>query len=814
MRVQKYGGTSVATAEAIRRVADIVRESTEHGPNVVVVSALGGVTDALQSLIDRAALGAELDDSFRQVRQRHLDCVSELWPHEQGGATSDFIQSLFAELEELLSAVRTLGECSASSRARIMGFGERISSRIVHRYFDAQGLPNALLDPTSLIVASGNPLGARVDMQETNERIRAAVDNRKASLYVTPGFIAGAPDGKPVTLGRGGSDYSAAIFAGALDAESLEIWTDVSGVLTAEPKLVPDAYPIAELSYEELLELSHFGAKVIHPPSVQPVLDKGIDLYVRNTFDPAAPGTRIHRSPKHEQAIRGVSSVPDIALITVLGSGMFGVPGTAERVFGALSRSALNVLFISQSSSEHSICLAVSEAEAVQAKQAIELEFELEITLGRIRKPRVESDLTMIAVVGDGMRRNVGVAGRTFSLLGENGINIRAIAQGSTERNISIVINSRDRPKALNVIHEGFFLSERKRVHLFCIGTGGVASSLLRQIAEQHTKLESDQRLDIRIAGICNTRKMLLDPDGIEASSWQARLDADGETSNLDSFIARLTELNLRNSCVVDNTASPIVAAHYAPLFESSISVVASNKIAASSDHEDYLKLRKTALSRGAHWMFETNVAAGLPVLRTIEDLLRSGDRIRRVEAVVSGTLNFIANELAEDMPLSKVVARAQELGLTEPDPVIDLSGLDVIRKVTIIARLCGTPLETSDVQAEAFLPIELVGALSPQELEQKLRELDASIEAKRKRAAARNERLRLTAQFAEGKAKVGLQSVGSEHPAFELQGMDNIVLIYSDRYPEQPLVIKGAGAGRDVTAAGVFADILRYAHV
>lgn len=814
MQVQKFGGTSVGSADAIRKVSQIVRNASEREPTLVVVSALGGVTDALQQLIEHAVRGVTPSEAFANVRQRHLDCVAELWPHEKGGQTSDFINGLFEELESLLAAVRTLGECSASSRARIMGFGERISSRIVHRYLSAQGLNNELLDPTELIVASGDPLAARVSMQETVERIRARFAASNATVLVSPGFIAGGTDGRVVTLGRGGSDYSASIFASAIDASRLEIWTDVSGVLTAEPKLVPDAYPISELSYEELLELSHFGAKVIHPPSVQPVLDKQIDLYVRNTFAPEAPGTRIHAAPSTEQAIRGVSSVPDVALITVLGSGMFGVPGTAERVFGALSRERLNVLFISQSSSEHSICLAVSAADAEHAKGSIEREFELEITLGRIRPPKVEVELTMIAVVGDGMRRNVGVAGRTFSLLGDNGINIRAIAQGSTERNISIVINTRDRPKALNVIHEGFFLSERKRVHLFCIGTGGVASSLLRQIAEQHASLQADQRLDIRIAGLCNTRKMLLDPDGIDAAQWNERLEEDGEPADLGAFISRLTELNLRNSCVVDNTASASVAAHYETLFNASVSVIASNKIAASSAYADYTQLRKTALKHGAHWMFETNVAAGLPVLRTIEDLLRSGDRIDRVEAVVSGTLNYISNELAADRPLSQVVTAAQSLGLTEPDPVIDLSGLDVIRKITIIARLCGTPMETQDVQAEAFLPTNLVSALSPTELQTKLTELDPTIETQRQQAAANNQRLRLTAQFANGKAKVGLQSVGPEHPAYELQGMDNIVLIYSSRYKEQPLVIKGAGAGRDVTAAGVFADILRYAHV
>ena len=714
MRVQKFGGTSVGRAEAIRAVGDIVRKSTGERPTLLVISALGGVTDALHGLIERAALGKDLNPPFEKVRSRHLDCVAALWPHESGGATSDFIVGLFAELEKLLGAVQTLEECTPASRARILGFGERISSRIVHRYLEAQGLKNELLDPTTLIVASGDPLTARVEMEKTHAQIRATIKNREADLYVTPGFIAGSPDGRLVTLGRGGSDYSAAIFASAVDAERLEIWTDVSGVLTAEPKLVPDAYPIGELSYEELLELSHFGAKVIHPPSVQPVLDKNIDLYVRNTFEPDAPGTHIHSASKNERAIQGVSSVPDIALLTVLGSGMFGVPGTAERVFGALSRDALNVLFISQSSSEHSICLAVSEADAAHAQDAIEREFELEITLGRIARPRVEVGLTMVAVVGDGMRKNVGVAGRTFSLLGDNGINIRAIAQGSTERNISLVINTRDRPKALNVIHEGFFLSQRKRVHLFCIGTGGVASSLLRQIAEQHQTLEAEQRLDIRIAGICNTRKMLLDPEGIDAASWEARLNEEGEVSSLEAFVKRLTELNLRNSCVVDNTASETVASHYVPLFDASISVITSNKIAASSNYDDFVRLRKTARARGAHWMFETNVAAGLPVLRTIEDLLRSGDRIQRVEAVVSGTLNFIANELSADQPFSKVVTRAQELGLTEPDPVIDLSGLDVIRKITIIARLCGTPLETKEVQAEAFFACRLGRCTEP----------------------------------------------------------------------------------------------------
>ena len=813
MIVLKFGGSSVANADCIRQMTAVVRKSYESSPALVVVSAMGGVTDKLNELTAMAVAGKDYSTAFEALQSRHLQCQIDLFEGKEDQNSS--IRDRCTELQSILNAISALGECSPSIKARILGFGERLSSDLIHRYWSHSGLENTLLDSTAVIRASGDPLDSRVAFQETETLIRKALGANPQGLSLAPGFIASNAEGQQVTLGRGGSDYSAALFAAALDAERLEIWTDVPGILTAEPGLVRSAYPIPELGYEEVMELSHFGAKVIHPPSVQPVFAKGIPILVKNTFEPEAEGTRITRRPPDEGGVvRGTSCIPGISLLTVLGSGMVGVPGTAERVFGALSRAKLNVLFISQSSSEHSICLGVKDEDADRAKTAIERDFEPEIALGRVEPVRIEPGLAILAVVGEKMRQRAGLAGRAFSLLGENGINIRAIAQGSTERNISMVIETRDRAKALNVLHEGFFLSPSKRVHLFCVGTGGVGSELFKQLAEQRDFLLQEHVLDVRLAGVSNSRKMLVDPEGIDPANWEEELEQRGEPADLRAFVGRVKSLNLRNSCFVDNSASAQVAATYEQLLSENVSVVASNKIAAASPFPDYLKLQQTARNSGAHWLYETNVAAGLPVLRTIEDLLRSGDRIHRIEAVVSGTLNYITNTISEEVPVSQAVEMARDVGLTEPDPAIDLSGLDVIRKVTILARLCGTPMEIEAVESKSFLPVESVGAYSEAELLEELRRLDPGFEKQRQNAAASGSRLRMTAVLEEGRASVGLRAVDSSHPAFELEGMDNIILVHSDRYRDQPLVIKGAGAGPDVTAAGVFADILRYAHI
>ena len=817
MIVMKFGGTSVAAAEAIRRVADIVRETAATSPAVVVVSALGGVTDELVHLIGEALTAApNLETRIAALEQRHLELVDELFPEADRPLHRDSVRLRFGELRELLGGVRILGECSSSVRARILGFGESLSSLAISRFLASGGLANVLLDPVQLIRATGDPLDADVDLEETFRRIEAAVDPK--GLSVAPGFVAGddsADPIRPVTLGRGGSDYTAALFAAALGAERLEIWTDVSGILTAEPGLVRSAYPIRELGYEEVMELSHFGAKVIHPPSVAPVFRAGIPILVKNTFEPEAPGTRIANvTGEGSGAVRGISCIPGIALLTIVGAGMVGVPGTAERVFGALSRAGISVLFISQSSSEHTICLAVREEDAAGAKAAIETAFEPEIALGRVDPVQVEDDLAIAAVVGEGMRARVGLAGKTFSLLGENGVNIRAIAQGSTERNISMVIPARDRAKALNVLHEGFFLSGAKTVHLFCAGTGQVASSLFTQLAEQADFLEKTHGLRVRIAGLLNSRQMLIEPEGIDPASAGDRLTGDGEPADLPQFVAAIRDLNARNAIFVDNTASADVAAVYGGLLEANVSVVASNKIAAASPWPEFDGLQQAARRRGARYLFETNVAAGLPVLRTIEDLIRSGDRVHRIQAVVSGTLNYIYNTISADIPFSKAVAMARDAGLTEPDPAIDLSGLDVIRKITILGRLCGTPLEVEGVENRAIIGADAVGAFDWDGLAQELAKHDDAVEATRAEAEAQGKRLRFVATFEDGAARVGPESVDSAHPAYGLAGMDNIVLVWSDRYPQQPLVVQGAGAGPAVTAAGVFADILRIAHV
>ncbi|MEP6647185.1 MAG: bifunctional aspartate kinase/homoserine dehydrogenase I, partial [Saprospiraceae bacterium] len=622
--------------------------------------------------------------------------------------------------------------------------------------------------------------------------------------------------GESTTLGRGGSDYTAAIFAGALEASRLEIWTDVNGMLSADPRLVRDTITIPTMSYEEAMELSYFGAKVIYPPTIQPAMLRRIPIIILNSFDPEHPGTTISRNPEQgPYFVKGLTCIQDIALVTVSGSGMIGVPGVAQRLFQALSEENINILFITQSSSEHTICFAINRQDDVVAKKAMEKAYEYEINLRKIDPIHIEYDLALVAVIGDGMRERSGIAGKLFSLLGENGINIRAIAQGSTERNISFVVNQHNATKTLNVLHEGFFLSKFKTVHLYLLGTGNVGATLIKQIAVGQKYFKQAGSLDLKLCGIGNSKQTYLDPLGIDLDNWESLLKLQGKSVSLDDLKNQIREFNLRNSILIDVTASEEVSKIYEDLLACNVHVVTANKIAASSSYESYKRLKETSAKHNVKFLNETNVGAGLPIIKTIRDMVLTGDRIHKIQAVLSGSLNYIFDRIGSDGCLFSVaVTEAREKGYTEPNPALDLSGKDVMRKILILSRETGLKLEMSDIKNKSFLPAGTLDANGWDELLVNLKKLDTTFEKERKELAELNKRWRYMASIDEGDVTTGLEVIDSTHPAYHLKGTDNIILMWTDRYVNRPMVIAGAGAGPEVTASGVLADVISISNV
>lgn len=809
MKVLKFGGTSVGTAENIQRIINILKNRPEKDL-AVVVSALGGVTDRL---IETSRMAAEGNEEYqlylRELADRHHHTLRDLVKGDLHTDTLGALNKLLYQVGDVMHGVSLVRELSPKSTDLITGYGERLSSLIITAAFQQAGLDAHWVNAAELIQTDGNYTQARVNFKVTYHNISHLKD--KKGILVVPGFIASTKEGSYTTLGRGGSDYSAAIFAAGLHAEALEIWTDVDGVMTANPRMVRKAFPIGNLSYDEAMELSYFGAKVIYPPTIQPALAQHIPILIKNTFNPEAPGTLITKDPSDSgKSVKGITSIDKIALITVSGSGMIGIPGTSMRLFGALGQNNISVILISQASSEHSISFAVAGKDATKAQQVLEDAFELEIQAGKIDPIAVDADLAIMAIVGQNMKNTPGVAGKLFSTLGGNGINVVAIAQGTSELNISFVVCSRDERKALNLIHEAFFLSDAKTVHLFFAGVGLVGKTLLRQIAQQQGFLKDNLKLELKVAGLANSRKMVLAEDGIDPINWQQALELSNETSNPVEFAKHIVDMNLRNSIFIDCTAHEVVAEVYDMLLDASISVVAANKIASSSDYTRYMNLKHLAAARGVKYYFETNVGAGLPVLSTLNDLVRSGDRVLQIDAVLSGTMNFIFNNVSANSPLSKTVKAAKEQGYTEPDPRIDLSGLDVARKILILAREAGYALEPEDVTVENFLPDAVFKTADMDGFWDVLEDYDVEFEAFRKKIEAAGERLRLVATFDGKQATVAMRSYTSEHPLYNLEGSDSIVLFKTERYKNQPLVVKGAGAGAEVTAAGVFADVIR----
>lgn len=812
MNVIKFGGTSVANAKNISYCINIIKYKREKEPVIVVVSALGGVTDLL---LNAATLASQKQEGYKEILQavesRHIETVKELVPVAGQSGVLSHVKRELNRLETLLDGCSLLGELSERTKDLILSFGELLSSYIVTEALNAQREDVALADSRELIVTNSRFGKASVDFEATNKLIFDYFEHSSARVTVMPGFIAKSADGHTTTLGRGGSDYTAAIVAAALEVPSLEIWTDVNGIYTANPKLVKQAEPIPYITFEEAMELSHFGAKVLYAPTIQPILNKDITLHIKNTFEPDAHGSVVSKVPevKSENPIRGISNVDNTTLITLEGPGMVGVAGFSKRLFDVISKENVSVIFITQASSEHSICLGIADAEAAKAEAVINAEFNFEIQQGKIYPAIIENGLSIIAVVGENMKNHQGLSGRMFSSLGKNNINIRAIAQGASERNISAVIDSKDVKKALNTLHETFFEDATVQLNLFVMGVGNVGERFIAQIQKQAQYLRDNLHLNVRIAGLANSRTMYFDEEGIDLENWKTLLPQ-GEASDFDGFIKKIKALNLRNSIFVDNTASHEVAATYAQYLKSSIGVVTCNKVACSSEFSNYKYLKNLSRQYNAPFLFETNVGAGLPIIDTLKNLVASGDRVHKIQAVLSGSLNFIFNNFNENTAFRDVVKQAMVEGYTEPDPKIDLSGVDVKRKLVILIRESGYEMEIDDIATISFLPDECMATTNNDDFLVSLEQHAEHFNGLYKKAADNGDRLKFVASFENGKANVGLQFIPQSHPFYNLEGKDNIVLFYTDRYADQPLIIKGAGAGADVTASGIFADVIR----
>ena len=815
MHVLKFGGTSVANSENIQKVVEIVQQSVLNKKVFVVVSAMSGVTDLL---IESANLAANQDETYKEklkiIELRHLTSVKEMIPLNEQSAVLSQIKKMCNELENLCEGIFLINELSVRAKDRIISYGEILSSLLIHEKFKSNKINSKWVDARLLIKTNKSFGLAEVDFTKSTNAIVELIKSSNEDLFIMPGFIASNNEGITTTLGRGGSDYSAAIVAAAINAESLEIWTDVSGVMTADPRLVPNCKVIPRMSYHEAMELSHFGAKVIYPPTIQPVMDKNIPIWIKNTFAPNDYGTQIEKEVPEENKslICGLTSIKKIAILNFEGAGMVGIPGISMRLFSALSKEKVNVILITQASSEHSICIAVEETFAELAKNAVDNEFENEIKSGLVNPIEVENNHSIIALVGDSMKSLPGIAGKMFGALGRNGINIRAIAQGSSEKNISAVIKSIDVQKALNVLHEDFFEEDLKQINLFIVGVGNVGGKLLDQLHQQEKYLKEQLHIQVKIIGIGSSKKMHLNENGISLNNWKRELE-NADDMNLNQFISFVHEKNLRNSVFADITSNQDVADCYSLLLSKSIAVVACNKIASSSSYSNYSNLKKLAKKHNTSYLYETNVGASLPVIGTLKDLLQSGDSVIKIEAVLSGTLNFVFNTYNGSDSFASVVKQARDEGYAEPDPRIDLSGTDVMRKILILARESGIPMEMNDIKSNSFLPDECmegdVAAFYATLLkhENHFKQLFTNAEKE-------GCRLKFVAKLENGKASVGLEHIDANHDLFHLYGKDNVVLFYTDRYSEQPLVIKGAGAGADVTASGIFADILRTVRV
>ena len=814
MQVLKFGGTSVENATNISLVADIIKKSCSKDKTSVVVSAMGGITDAL---LKTATLASVKDESFKtallEIEERHMDVVKNIMPVTQQSSLLSLVKKMMNEVEDICKGIYLLGELSERTKDRVISYGELLSSKILSAKLLSMSMENEWKDSRELLKTDSNFGKAVVNFFITYNSIQDYFSGSKSRLFIFPGFIASNKDGETTTLGRGGSDYTGAILAAGIDAAVFEIWTDVSGMMTADPRLVHNIKLIPQISYQEAMELSHFGAKVIYPPTIQPVMNKNIPVWIKNSFAANDTGTLIHNEiSKSENTVCGISSINNIVLISLEGSGMVGIPGFSKRLFEALANAYINVILITQSSSEHSICVGIEGANVHKAKAAVDSAFAYEIATDKLLPLIVEESLSIVAVVGDNMKNHSGISGKMFSALGRNGVNIRAIAQGSSERNISTVIATADVKKAINVLHEEFFETTYKQVNLFITGVGNVGKRLLGQLQQQQSYLQKNLSLNINVVGLANSKKMLFNDEGINLGNWEKLLEK-GEQIDLPKFSETIRTKNLRNSIFVDITANDDVARLYDNLLQKSISVVACNKVAASSEYSYYKKLKELANEFSSLFLFETNVGAGLPVIGTLNELVRSGDKINKIEAVLSGTLNFVFNNYNGEKPFAEIVKQAQDEGYTEPDPRLDLSGKDVMRKIMILAREAGEQLEMDAINNNSFMPESCMQGTVEDFYKAMVTE-EAHFKKLYQSAAADGKKLKFVAKFENGKASVGLQHIDPAHDFYHLYGKDNIVLFFTNRYVDQPLVVKGAGAGAEVTASGVFADIIRAARI
>lgn len=811
MKVLKFGGSSVANSENIKKVLAIVDRESKNQKIAVVVSAFGKTTNNLLAGADEALKNINsAKETLKNLKELHFNIIDDLVFKNKKDVSRE-VSFLFDRLSSIYEGIFLLQELSDKTIAKVSSFGERLSSYII------ANAAKELLDVNhkesrDLVITNDEYLNAQVDYKTTNKNIISFFKENKHQVTVLGGFISSNIAKETTTLGRGGSDFTASIYAAALNADELQIWTDVSGMFTANPRVVKQAFPISEISYEEAMELSHFGAKVLYPPTIQPALRKEISIRIKNTFDPESAGTLICKNPENQNEVKGISHIEDISLITLEGAGMIGIPGFSKRLFETLSVAKINVIFITQASSEHSICVGIYENDAIRAKDLLDDTFDVEIDKKKIKPIIVEKDLAIIAIVGESMKNYQGLSGQMFSALGRNNVNIRAIAQGSSEKNISAVINKYDAKKALNILHEQFFEEKIKQLNLFVTGVGNVGERFLAQLQQQKEFLKENIKLNIRVIGIANSRKMTFNNNGIDLNNWKEALE-NGETTTINSFHQKVKEANHRNSVFIDNTANQQVSEVYEKYLRESISVVTCNKIACASNFNNYKKLKQISRKYNASFLFETNVGAGLPIIDTLKNLINSGDRVQKIQAVLSGSLNFVFNNFNENSTFHDVVAAAQKEGYTEPDPKIDLSGVDVARKILILARESGYKLELEDIDNNSFLPQDSLNTNNNDDFYASLTKNEGHFQNILKEANDKDCRLKYVAEFVDGKANVGLQHIPSDHPFYNLEGSDNIVLFFTDRYPENPLIIKGAGAGADVTASGIFADVIRIAN-
>ena len=803
----------MGTAESISNVLSIVRQRAERGPVAVVVSAMKGVTDQLVETCDRMERSSfSYKETIEALEKRHFTVARDMLPAQQQSDLITELKMLLNELEDVLQGVSLVQEITPKTRDFVMGFGERLSAKLLTHLVKSHNIESEYTDARSFIVTDSRFGNARVDLKTTYNNIRFHFEKSDGpKVFVVTGFIAANKRKLSTTLGRGGSDYTAALIGAALNTELIEIWTDVNGLMTANPVKVKRAFPIHEISYEEAMELSHFGAKVIYPPTLIPALKAQIPIVIKNTFDPSQPGTSIRKEiAPTNNLIKGLSSIDAITMLTIKGSGMIGVSGIAARIFNSLAKANVNIIMITQASSEHTVSIAVLPHQADTAKNAVYAEFEVELHGQEIDDVEIENELSVIAIVGDNMRNIPGIAGRVFRALGRNGINIRAIAQGSSERNISFVVSSRDENKAINTLHDAFFLAGVKTVNLYIAGVGLIGGTLLEMIREQLQVFYDEYNIEFCLRGVANSSKMLIREDGILLSDWQIRLEENGCRTNLAKFTEQVKMHNLPNSIFVDCTASDEVSEIYPELLSSSVSVVTPNKKANSGSLKYYKKLHDLASKHNVAFKYETNAGAGLPIISTIDELVSTGDHVSKIEGVLSGTLSYIFNNYKGDEKFSDIVQQAREKGYTEPDPREDLNGRDVARKLLILAREAGFQLEPQDIEVQNLVPEEARNGSDIDKFFEILKKYDNDFEELRAGAEGNGKKLCYIARFENGRGVVKLEQISSEHPFFGLDGSDNIMALYTKYYEESPMVIKGPGAGANVTSGGIVADILR----